>query len=257
MSVPDSNTFGLDAVRSELGLSYPSSLSACFAAAVDAYFDPAYKGNKDRLSNFRNYNHTTIEVFPVYTSATDTIECVSSISWKDCRESSYGTVVGVDPYSIEIYRPDQYSWIIRRTFLAFDLSSLSGKKIVSASLKMGQRVRNGAYPIQVFTGTQSNNISGTDYDNYTTTYILSGTQSEISQSACSPISNYINIVATSSNLITIQGYFGSIIKMALLHAYDYSNMEPSIGTDYYYRLFRAGEIGTNCYGRPLFVIEYR
>lgn len=55
MSVPDTNTFGLDAVRSELGLSYPSSLKACFTSAVDAYFDPTYKGNKDRLSNFRNY----------------------------------------------------------------------------------------------------------------------------------------------------------------------------------------------------------
>lgn len=55
MSVPNTSTFGLDTVRSELGLSYPSSLSACFAAAVDAYFDPDYKGSKDRLSNFRNY----------------------------------------------------------------------------------------------------------------------------------------------------------------------------------------------------------
>ena len=55
MSVPNNNTFGLDTVRSELGLSYPSSLSACFVAAVDAYFDPDYKGAKDRLSNFRNY----------------------------------------------------------------------------------------------------------------------------------------------------------------------------------------------------------
>jgi len=55
MSVPNNNTFGLDAVRSELGLSYPSSLGACFAAAVDANFDPDYKGAKDRLSNFRNY----------------------------------------------------------------------------------------------------------------------------------------------------------------------------------------------------------
>ena len=56
MSVPDNNTFGLDAVRTELGLAYPTGLGACFTASVDANFDQAYKGSKDRLSNFRNYN---------------------------------------------------------------------------------------------------------------------------------------------------------------------------------------------------------
>lgn len=33
-----------------------SSLSACFANSVDACFDPAYKGSKDSLYCFRNYD---------------------------------------------------------------------------------------------------------------------------------------------------------------------------------------------------------
>jgi uncharacterized protein (TIGR02145 family) len=60
MSVPNTTTFSLNDVRSELGLSYPSSQSACFAASVDEYFDAVYKGNKDRLSNFRNYGNLMI-----------------------------------------------------------------------------------------------------------------------------------------------------------------------------------------------------
>lgn len=33
------------------------SLKDCFSAANDAYFDPNYKGNKDRLTNFKNYGN--------------------------------------------------------------------------------------------------------------------------------------------------------------------------------------------------------
>jgi len=55
MSVPNNNTFGLNDVRIELGLAYPTGQAACFTASVDAHFDPTYKGSKDRLSNFRNY----------------------------------------------------------------------------------------------------------------------------------------------------------------------------------------------------------
>ena len=35
--------------------------SQCFTNSIDAYFDPVYKGVKDRLSNFRNY---TIPQYP-------------------------------------------------------------------------------------------------------------------------------------------------------------------------------------------------
>lgn len=58
MAVPNTTTFSLDDVRVELGLSYPTSLDACFTASIDGGFDPSYKGAKDRLSNFRNYQHS-------------------------------------------------------------------------------------------------------------------------------------------------------------------------------------------------------
>lgn len=60
MAVPDTNTFALTDVITELGLTLNSgvSLGDCFTASVDASFDAAYKGSKDRLSNFRNYGST-------------------------------------------------------------------------------------------------------------------------------------------------------------------------------------------------------
>lgn len=57
MSVPNTSTFWLGDVTNEIGIS-PASLGDCFADANTAGFDLIYEGFKDRLSNFRNYNHS-------------------------------------------------------------------------------------------------------------------------------------------------------------------------------------------------------
>jgi hypothetical protein len=54
-SVPDTTTFALSNVIACVEPS-SNSLSECFADSNDGLFDIAYKGSKDRLSNFRNYN---------------------------------------------------------------------------------------------------------------------------------------------------------------------------------------------------------
>lgn len=48
--------WGLDDVRTYIGLSTTASLQDCFTAADPSCFDPTYEGSKDRLSNFRNYD---------------------------------------------------------------------------------------------------------------------------------------------------------------------------------------------------------
>jgi len=47
----------LSQVRDEIGLSPNASLTDCFANANEDGFDPTYVGNRDRLSNFRGYEH--------------------------------------------------------------------------------------------------------------------------------------------------------------------------------------------------------
>ena len=56
--VPNTNTFSLTDVQTELELSSTTSLVNCFSNALDGGFNPSYKGSKDRLSNFRNYGHS-------------------------------------------------------------------------------------------------------------------------------------------------------------------------------------------------------
>ncbi len=63
--VPDTNTFSLAdvvaAVEDHAGeLPGDDSLSGCFTYSIDGYFDSAYKGVKDRLSNFRNYGPSAL-----------------------------------------------------------------------------------------------------------------------------------------------------------------------------------------------------
>lgn len=54
-SVPDTNTFSLNDVRTVIGLPATASLVQCFANADDAGFDPTYEESKNSLLNFRNY----------------------------------------------------------------------------------------------------------------------------------------------------------------------------------------------------------
>jgi len=51
-SVPDTNTFSLQNVVAVVG---GSDLITAYANSIDSYFDPVYKGSKNSLYNFRNY----------------------------------------------------------------------------------------------------------------------------------------------------------------------------------------------------------
>ena len=58
MAIPNSPNFKLSDVLTEVGLNPSNRLSSAFIVAdagANAY-DPQYVGNKDRLSNFRNYD---------------------------------------------------------------------------------------------------------------------------------------------------------------------------------------------------------
>lgn len=95
MAIPNTHTFTLRDVCNEVG---GTSLRGAFANSIDDYFDPAYKGAKDRLSNFRNYPH-----WPDDLGITGTIEDLPdwvgdnpltvSIDWSLYRDAPTGTTV--------------------------------------------------------------------------------------------------------------------------------------------------------------------
>ncbi len=57
MAVPNTNTFSLSDVITEIGGGV-DSLADCFSNSNSLGFDPAYSGGKNSLLNFRNYSDT-------------------------------------------------------------------------------------------------------------------------------------------------------------------------------------------------------
>ncbi|WP_422083492.1 hypothetical protein [Ulvibacterium sp.] len=58
MAVPNNYSFKLSDVANEIP-GGQSSLEECITESTDSLFDPAYKGSKNSLRNFRNYNAST------------------------------------------------------------------------------------------------------------------------------------------------------------------------------------------------------
>jgi hypothetical protein len=76
MAVPNTTTFSLQDVVTDLGCA--GNLTACFAAAIDATFDPLYKGSKNNLLNFRNYGGLFVSIDIVAISYSyDTTPCTT------------------------------------------------------------------------------------------------------------------------------------------------------------------------------------
>lgn len=88
-SVPNTNTFRFVDVKSVVG---GTSLSALFANSVDSYFDANYKGNKDRLSNFRNYTSVVSTPPTVSTYTLSNIQDVTATGGGDVTQDGGETV---------------------------------------------------------------------------------------------------------------------------------------------------------------------
>jgi len=89
MPVPNTTTFTLADVVAEFG-GGPTSLSGCFAVAVDSHFNPSYKGSKNSLLNFRNYSRSNSvyivqEAFPKFhfMSVTMATSCTVTVDYDD------------------------------------------------------------------------------------------------------------------------------------------------------------------------------
>lgn len=229
--VPDTNTFSLNDVRTVLGLGSTASLSSCFSASVDGCFDILYKGSKDRLSNFRHYcTSITVRLFAgSYTGCVDH----SGSDWSSVRGATAGT-----NYHDSSYAPQkcgvQYNgstYYIRRVFAGFNLAAYSGKSLSACSLYLHNSYTGSYRTAVVLYGTQNSTVTTADYDAFTfNNFAINGSQSEVSNSSCTGYAAYKRIVvASASNLTSLNAYMGSYLKLAIIHGYDNANYS-SFGT---------------------------
>jgi hypothetical protein len=264
-SVPNTNTFSLQDVCNVV-LPSVDTLVTCFDEAVSAYFDAAYEGDHDRLSNFRNYgsaNSIRTAVFGLYTGGGNgEIYSDTTLGWANCRNAVNGILDDVnDPYRVGVYYDyDNTIWSIRRLFMCFDLSGLEGKTCVSATLRVGLRSHVGSDAvIYGMVGTQSIPLVYGNFSSFSwSTYIMSGDQGIINQPACGTGDlNYIYLSATSAECDVITStYFTGLFKLVIVHDYDFHNQEPDPDEEQSLNLWQVGECLTNCVCAPVLTITY-
>lgn len=103
-TVPNTTTFTLQDVINVVG---GASLSDAFANATDARFDPSYKGSKNNLLNFRNYDTTrgaaTLSISPGSHNGTGsftlTVTASAGNTWIASAGSSGGWISFTGSYS--------------------------------------------------------------------------------------------------------------------------------------------------------------
>lgn len=137
MAIPDTaGGWGLQDVKTELGLPSTAKLSDCFANAIAGEFDPLYEGSKDRLSNFRNYGDSP-----------------SSLS---ISPTAFGAVSGSDAFNLTITTNESWSYSDDVNWIAPSSSSGTGNAVLLISIADNTTgiERIGTITIQTTSGTK-------------------------------------------------------------------------------------------------------
>ncbi len=96
MPVPNNDTFSLQDVATYLQKSGEDNLVGLFSFARDWRFDPNYEGNKDRLSNFRNYDGLWVGRVQYINSIDSTATSRADQSWDDKSYTLNDQYIGHD-----------------------------------------------------------------------------------------------------------------------------------------------------------------
>jgi hypothetical protein len=165
MAVPNTTTYSITNVKTELCITESSSLTAIFAEAPNITYDPAYKGTETCLLNFRNYKLISINTgfvgmsygaasdgtnmwFPHYSTSN-----VTKLA-PDGSKTVYGPV-GTNPLGIAFDGTNM--WTVNRTGNNVSKITPSGT-ITSYSLPAGSMPASIAFDgTNMWTGNNGNN----------------------------------------------------------------------------------------------------
>ena len=88
MAIPNTEGgWSLDDVRLEVGEALTASLQDCFTSSHPSGFNATYEGSKDRLSNFRDYDHGAVTaIFATRDETVNSTNCsinATTARWHD------------------------------------------------------------------------------------------------------------------------------------------------------------------------------
>lgn len=256
MGVPDQSNIKLSEVITELSLSTPTGLLNCFANATDANFDPTYKGDKDRLSNFRNYRSDQDVSVNVNATNLGAIGKVGNIggTWTSVRDATSGSTNFVSPHECWVDGSARYT--VWRWFLTFDLSALPTNGICTDAImwfKQNTLFGSSGFGAYAMHSTHSNPLVSTDFDNFSfSNYAMNEGSGYSWNAGCSQYDRWVR--ATDAQCLTIDSYFGGDLKLVMLnYTHDILNSAPSS---------KKGFDGVNgvpvgdCYRAPVLELTY-
>ena len=205
-AVPNTNTFSLQDVYNSVhghAAGTAGNLQSCFANAVDYYFDPAYKGDKTNLYNFRNYTPYSVVnkmVAIVLNNSADGGKTSKDIRYNFTSNGPGDWSFNGNNITLQVTQPS--------FFYAFTLESWS-----SASPKRGDVITmkisyDSSFPVQKYFNPSAGHkmrklISQTEYTAAQLSTILSNaTQLNITTSGTDYVASFdFNISLTQNNFI--------------------------------------------------------
>jgi len=261
MAVPNHDHFSLQDVVDEL-IADPPTLQDCFYTAIDSYFDPAYKGSKDNLYNFRNFGigitmrQIRIKLYPEYDNGyiknEDTNWAVLIFGASGDTPYNSGNFLSRVSRSGSTYRCD-------RMFFTFDLRSVS-ETILYVSMKM--RIVSGIWSHKIFfpddipySGTLDNEDWNmvTEQGGGTESYALMFGTTFIKQGDASfyGVNSVGNDVDALGRFNTAKG---TLVQLGSRHYDDWSSDPPADGLDYLTEWRRAVGAGNYVWDPELLLL---
>ena len=153
----------------------------------------------------------------------DKIEGSLLFTWNDVRNSTTGTIVGVNPSSSGILARYVSSgrgagFRIQRTYLAFDLSSVTGTITDITLVLTTNIVYDDVIVVESTAPGLATNLTTSDFGdvNFSITY----------SSAYTLISSSTNSITLNSNAISDANTNGELILGVINYDYDYLNVQP-------------------------------
>lgn len=136
MPVPNTNTFSLSDVTTEIGLGSTATLGDCFNNATGAGFDATYGSITDNnMLAFRNYNHSTVRTLSISPSSQS---------------------VGASSGSFDLTITSTESWTISDTsggYLSYSPISGTGDTVVTVSYTSSGSPRSATITVSTTSGS--------------------------------------------------------------------------------------------------------
>jgi len=243
MGVSDHDHFTLQNVVDEVNPTTDDLVDG-FADAEDIKFDTEYKGSKDNLYNFRNYNNPKIAIIRPYLPHINYKTLYEySHSWayaRGCGGTWHWFEQNYHKIGVKSVQAGDTIFDIFRTYLVFDLRYLTGTAM-EVELRLRITASTGNEWVWVMKGLWTPPLNpASDPCAFSPGPLLSGTHSDYQQGDAS----YVHKAESISANMTVfnNDAMAHLLTTVLLHTDDFQNNSPEYPENFYRHFYDGANI---------------